>query len=270
VDCGSLVPTLIESELFGYTKGAFTGADRNKTGLLASAEGGTVFLDEIGELPLELQTKLLRALQEKEVRPVGSTQAVPIHARILAATNRDLNEMVESGKFRKDLYFRLNVVSLRIPPLRERKEDIPLLAAHVLEQLARDKGTNHSFSDEALRLMMEYDWPGNVRELENAIERAVALSSGPVLHMADFPTQLQDFQRHAHAREQAVETSRQRAQHEEASVQQVVSIAEMEKQAILNTIQQLKGDKLMAAKLLGIGKTTLYRKLKEYGLGGEE
>jgi DNA-binding NtrC family response regulator len=270
VDCGSLVPTLIESELFGYTKGAFTGADRSKTGLLASAEGGTVFLDEIGELPLELQAKLLRALQEKEVRPVGSTHAVPIHARILAATNRDLNAMVASGKFRKDLYFRLNVVSLRIPALRERRDDIPMLAAHVLEQLARDKGVHHSFSDDALRLMMEYDWPGNVRELEHAIERAVALSSGPVLHMADFPTQLQEFQRHAYAREQAVATEKQGAQRTEVSTQQVTSIAEMEKQAILNTIQQLRGDKLMAAKLLGIGKTTLYRKLKEYGIGGEE
>ena len=270
VDCGSLVPTLIESELFGYTKGASTGAERSKAGLLASAEGGTVFLDEIGELPLELQTKLLRALQEKEVRPVGSTRAVPINARILAATNRDLNAMVESGKFRKDLYFRLNVVNLRIPPLRERKDDIPLLAANVLEKLARDKGVHYSFSDDALRLMLEYEWPGNVRELEHAIERAVALSSGPVLHMADFPTQLQDFQRHAQANEQAFQIQKLGAEHKEGSAQQVVSIAEMEKQAILNTIERLKGDKMMAAKLLGIGKTTLYRKLKEYGIGGDE
>jgi two-component system response regulator HydG len=272
VDCGSLAPKLIESELFGYTKGAFTGVERSKTGLLASAEGGTVFLNEIGELPLELQTKLLRALQEKEVRPVGSMQAVPLHARILAATNRDLNAMVASGKFRKDLFFRLNVVSLRIPPLRERKEDIPLLAAHVVEKLARDKGIRYLFSDDALRLMMEYDWPGNVRELEHAIERAMALSSGPVLHMADFPTQLQDFQRHAEAREQSVITRKldvERVGGSESGERQVVSIAEMEKQAILNTIQQLKGDKLMAAKLLGIGKTTLYRKLKEYEIGGE-
>jgi DNA-binding NtrC family response regulator len=270
VDCGSLVPTMIESELFGYTKGAFTGADRGKTGLLAAAEGGTVFLDEIGELPLELQTKLLRALQEKEVRPVGATHSVPIHARILAATNRDLNVMVESGKFRKDLFFRLNVVSLRIPPLRERKDDIPLLASHVLEPLSRDRGTSFSFSDDALRLMMEYDWPGNVRELEHAIERAVALSSGPVLHMADFPTQLQNFQRHAEAREQAIVSQQESAGRADSGIQQVVSIAEMEKQAILNTIQQLKGDKLMAAKLLGIGKTTLYRKLKEYGISAQE
>ena len=271
VDCGSLAPALIESELFGYAKGAFAGAERSKTGLLASAEEGTVFLDEIGELPLELQTKLLRALQEKEIRPAGSTQPVPIHARILAATNRDLNAMVESGKFRKDLYFRLNVVSLRIPALRERKEDIPLLAAHILEQLAHEKGKHHSFSDDALRLMMEYDWPGNVRELEHAIERAVALSSGPVLHMADFPTQLQEFERHAHPPKQTVAAETvSRPEHLEASTQHVISIAELEKQAILSTIEKLKGDKLMAAKLLGIGKTTLYRKLKEYGIGGDE
>src|SRR5258708_1009875 len=133
IDCGSLVPTLMESELFGYVKGAFTGANRAKEGLLASAQGGTVFLDEIGELPLDLQAKLLRALQEKEVRPVGSTQARPISARVLAATNRDLAAMVEQGRFRKDLYFRLNVVNLRIPPLRDRREDIAVLATHFLK-----------------------------------------------------------------------------------------------------------------------------------------
>jgi len=264
VDCGSLVPTLIESELFGYVKGAFTGANRAKEGLLVAAEGGTVFLDEIGELPLDLQAKLLRALQEKEVRPVGATHSVPISARILAATNRDLHQMVEQGRFRKDLFFRLNVVNVRIPPLRDRKADIPLLAANTLERMRRENGLTYSFADDALRLMTEYDWPGNVRELEHAIERACALSSGPVLHMGDFPTQLQDHQFH-----------RDRAANAAAIVAavtdtpQVLSIAEMEKQAILNTIRQLNGDKLMAAKLLGIGKTTLYRKLKEYGLADE-
>jgi DNA-binding NtrC family response regulator len=262
VDCGSLVPTLIESELFGHVKGAFTGADRPRTGLLAAANGGTVFLDEIGELPLDLQAKLLRALQEKEVRPVGATQTVPIAARVLAATNRDLVAMVAAGRFRKDLYFRLNVVNIRIPPLRERKSDIPLLAAHVLERMRRDNGFAYSFSDDALRLMDEYDWPGNVRELEHAIERACALSSGPLLHMADFPTQLQDH--HHHAERDAV--SQSSAPQPEAAPHGVLSIAALEKQAILNTIRQLKGDKLMAARLLGIGKTTLYRKLKEYGI----
>jgi DNA-binding NtrC family response regulator len=179
VDCGSLVPTLMESELFGYVKGAFTGATRSKDGLLASAQGGTVFLDEIGELPLDLQAKLLRALQEKEIRPVGATHRIAINVRILAATNRDLAAMVEQGRFRKDLYYRLSVVNLRIPPLRERKQDIPLLAAHFLERMARETGTPHTFSDDALRTLVEYDWPGNVRELEHSIDRACTLSSGP-------------------------------------------------------------------------------------------
>jgi DNA-binding NtrC family response regulator len=265
VDCGSLVPTLIESELFGHVKGAFTGADRAKEGLLASAEGGTVFLDEIGELPLDLQTKLLRALQEKEVRPVGSTVAKSISARILAATNRDLTAMVERGSFRKDLYFRLNVVNLRIPALRNRREDIAALAMHFLEQMEKESGVKRSFSDSTLRVMTDYDWPGNVRELENAIERACALSSGPVLHMGDLPTQLQNFrlQQGPVIRSDEEEGSERR---ESANDGEIVSIAEMEKHAILGTIRQLKGDKLMAAKLLGIGKTTLYRKLKEYGI----
>lgn len=260
VDCGSLVPTLIESELFGYVKGAFTGANKSKEGLLVAANRGTVFLDEIGELPLDLQAKLLRALQEREVRPVGATTAVPITARILAATNRDLAQMVEQGRFRKDLFFRLNVVNLRIPPLRDRKQDIPLLAAHALERMRRENGTSYTLADDALRLIMDYDWPGNVRELEHAIERACALSSGPVLHMGDFPTQLQNF--HFQADAEAHEAQKPAV----AEPPRVISIAEMEKQAILSAIKQLGGDKLMAARLLGIGKTTLYRKLKEYGI----
>jgi len=272
VDCGSLVPTLIESELFGYVKGAFTGANRAKEGLLAAAEGGTVFLDEIGELPLDLQAKLLRALQEKEVRPVGATHAVPISARVLAATNRDLIAMVAQGLFRKDLYFRLNVVNLRLPPLRERRQDIEVLAAHFLESRLRESGTSHTFSEDAVRLMMEYDWPGNVRELEHAIARACALSSGPVLHMADLPTQLQDFR--AHRQQADLSAASQAGEHSRGGRAQpgdgIVSIADMEKHAILGTIRHLKGDKLMAARLLGIGKTTLYRKLKEYGVAGEE
>jgi len=227
-----------------------------------AADGGTVFLDEIGELPLDLQTKLLRALQEKEIRPVGATQAVQISARVLAATNRDLTAMVASGRFRKDLYFRLNVVNIRIPPLRERKSDVPLLAAHVLERLRRENGLAYTFADETLRLMTEYDWPGNVRELEHAVERACALSSGPVLHIADFPTQLQDHRNHVEQEATGVATRPQLPVPEHG----VVSIAALEKQAILSTIRQLKGDKLMAARLLGIGKTTLYRKLKEYGI----
>ncbi len=254
VDCGSLVPTLIESELFGHVKGAFTGADRAKEGLLASAEGGTVFLDEIGELPLDLQAKLLRALQEKEVRPVGSTVARPISARVLAATNRDLAAMVEQGRFRKDLYFRLNVVNLRIPPLRSRREDIAPLAMHFLKRLERETGVERSFSDSMLRVMTEYDWPGNVRELENAIERACALSSGPLLHLGDLPTQLQNFRLQQEPAVRAEIDVPERGEGLRSGNGEVVSIAEMEKHAILGTIRQLKGDKLMAAKLLGLGR----------------
>jgi len=260
VDCGSLVPTLIESELFGYVKGAFTGANRSKEGLLATAEGGTVFLDEIGELPLDLQAKLLRALQEKEIRPIGSNQRIPIHVRILAATNRDLSAMVEQGKFRKDLYFRLNVVNVKVPSLRERRSDVSLLAAHFLERRRRETGVLYTLSDDVLRVLSSYDWPGNVRELENTIERACALSSGPVLHLGDMPTQLQEHRMHWQT---AAEAPREEAVSMDSSI---LTIAEMEKQAILNTLRQLNGDKLTAARLLGIGKTTLYRKLKEYGI----
>jgi two-component system response regulator HydG len=278
VDCGSLVPTLIESELFGYVKGAFTGANRSKDGLLASAENGTVFLDEIGELPLDLQAKLLRALQEKEVRPVGATHRIPIHARVLAATNRDLAALVEQGRFRKDLFYRLNVVNLRIPPLRERHSDIPLLAAHFLDRLGRENGVEYTLSDEALRMMVEYSWPGNVRELEHAIQRAATVSSGPLLQLGDLSTQLVDFAlqmrrtihpagRAPNPRGEAGAANRNPGDGFPGAFSvEIVPLAVQEKLAILRTLTTLKGDKLMAAKVLGIGKTTLYRKLKEYGI----
>ena len=194
VDCGSLVPTLIESELFGYVRGAFTGAVRAKEGLLATAEGGTVFLDEVGELPVDLQAKLLRAIQEKEIRPVGGTRAVPINVRILAATNRDLEQAVAQGTFRRDLYFRLNVLTLRIPPLRERKQDIPLLIGNVLDRINSATQAQHALGDDALRLMLAYDWPGNVRELENCVERACTTWSLSTIHVADLPTAIRNFQ----------------------------------------------------------------------------
>jgi DNA-binding NtrC family response regulator len=268
VDCGSLVPTLVESELFGYVKGAFTGANRNKDGLLVAAEDGTVFLDEIGELPLDLQAKLLRALQEREVRPVGASHRVPIRARILAATNRDLTAMVEQGRFRKDLFYRLNVVNLRIPPLRERRPDIPLLAAHFLDRIGKEYGKKFLLGDEALRVLAEYDWPGNVRELENALERACSFASGDTVQLGDLPTQLQDF--HMHQRRLAAPLRQTvDAAATLAAEPGVTSLAEMEKQAILDTIRRLGGDKLQAARLLGIGKTTLYRKLKEYNIGDQ-
>ena len=253
VDCGSLAPSLIESQLFGYVKGAFTGAIRAKDGLMAAAEGGTIFFDEVGELSVDLQAKLLRALQEKEIRPVGGTRPIPANVRILAATNRDLEEGVQHGTFRRDLYFRLNVLTLRMPPLRERKQDIPLLAGHILERFARTTGVQRNISDDALKLMLNYEWPGNVRELENCLEHACALTSGPTIHIADLPIGLQNF----HAQEPVVPVSFKNSG--------ISTLAELEKRAIMHAITTLNGDKLEAAKQLGIGKTTLYRKLKEYG-----
>ncbi len=253
VDCGALVPTLIESELFGYVRGAFTGAIRSKEGLLATAEGGTIFLDEVGELPVDLQAKLLRAIQEKEIRPVGGTRAMPINVRILAATNRDLDAAVSQGTFRRDLYFRLNVLTLRIPPLRDRKQDIPLLLGNFLERINKATEIQHNVADDALRLMLHYDWPGNVRELENCIERACTTCSLPTIHLADLPTQVRDCEALAAPAAAATDPIA------------ITPLEEMEKQAILHAIQLLDGDKLEAARRLGIGKTTLYRKLKEYG-----
>jgi transcriptional regulator with PAS, ATPase and Fis domain len=250
VDCGSLVPTLIESELFGYVKGAFTGAVQSRDGLLAIAEGGTVFLDEVGELPVDLQAKLLRAIQEREIRPVGSTRRIAINVRILAATNRDLEQAVAQGTFRRDLYFRLNVLSLKIPPLRDRRQDIPLLAGYFLERLSRSAGHERSLSDDAMKALLAYDWPGNVRELENCLERACAFTSGPVIHVADLPSAILGAPVHPS------NGSNGKAQ--------IMPMAELGKQTILSTIAQLNGDKLLAARMLGIGKTTLYRKLKEY------
>jgi two-component system response regulator HydG len=249
VDCGSLVPTLIESELFGHVRGAFTGATGPKDGLLTIAEGGTVFLDEIGELPIDLQAKLLRAIQEKEIRPVGSTKQVPINVRILGATNRDLERAVTEGTFRRDLYFRLNVLTLRIPPLRERRQDIPLLVAHFLERIGRDAGIEKTISDDALKLLLAYDWPGNVRELENSMERACALSSATELQVRDMPTHL---------------SSAPLTVTGATPTNGIVPIAALEKQMILHALANVNGDKMLAARMLGIGKTTLYRKLKEY------
>jgi DNA-binding NtrC family response regulator len=360
IDCGSLVPTLIESELFGYVRGAFTGAVRSKEGLLEAAGSGTVFLDEIGEMPVDLQSKFLRALQEKEVRPVGGNRRVKIEARIIAATNRDLEVAVQQGTFRKDLYFRLNVVCLRLPPLRERKSDIPLLVSHLIDKYRPAGKPRMSFSEEAMNRIMAYDWPGNVRELENCIERAVALGSGPVLQSGDLTTNLQygrgaingfaasadggsrsmSLASHSAAGNAgthlpplksipgssdafvpslpagtgpatpatgsmggfprsgwnsaipAMPASRRHlpnlpagaASHtsptaagrpaldslapadSEAGLQsRIIPLAELEKQAIVSAVIEAGGDKLLAARLLGIGKTTLYRKLKEYG-----
>jgi two-component system response regulator HydG len=191
VDCSSLVPTLIESELFGYVKGAFTGAMHSKTGLMQSAGDGTLFLDKIGDLPFDLQAKLLRVLQEREVKPVGSNDRISIATRIIAATNRDLDVAVREGRFRQDLFFRLNVVQIKMPPLRERKSDIPILVSSFLEKFGDSDGKVQTISEDAMARLIGYDWPGNVRELENAVERAVALGSGSMLHVGDLPSNLQ-------------------------------------------------------------------------------
>jgi two-component system response regulator HydG len=251
VDCAGLVPTLIESELFGYVKGAFTGAAQSKQGLLEAAEGGTLFLDEIAELPPDLQAKLLRALQEREIKPVGGTERVALDVRVLAATNRDLDAARREGRFRQDLYYRLNVVTLRVPPLRERKTDLPLLVSYFLERSRDPERPLKGLSEEAMARLTSYDWPGNVRELENVIERAVALGAGPVIHTVDLPTNLQ-----SPALAAAVPLG--------GASEGIVPLRELEKRAILGAIKELGGDKLLAARLLGIGKTTLYRKLKEY------
>ncbi len=247
VDCSALVSTLIESELFGYVKGAFTGALQNRRGLLETADGGTVFLDEIADLPVDLQAKLLRALQEKEVKPVGSTERVGINVRVIAATNRDLEEAIRKGAFRQDLYFRLNVVQIKLPPLRERKSDITLLVNSFLEKFSTGDGAVRTVSEDAMSRLTAYDWPGNVRELENAIERAVALGNGPLLQVSDLPTNLQ----------QGTSTRL-------SSSDELMPLEELERRAIFRALRETAGDKLAAARLLGIGKTTLYRKLKEY------
>jgi DNA-binding NtrC family response regulator len=253
VDCSSLVPTLIESELFGYVKGAFTGAMQSKQGLLEAAQGGTLFLDEIGDMPIDLQAKLLRALQEREVKPVGSTERRHINIRIIAATNRDLESAIRTGGFRQDLYFRLNVVQLKLPPLRERKSDIQLMVVSFLEKFSDPHGPPRTISDDAMRRLIAYDWPGNVRELENAIERAVAMGSGPIVHVGDLPSNL-----HYPSSERVPDKD------------ELLPMEELERRAILRTLRETGGDKLAAARMLGIGKTTLYRKLKQYHAGQVE
>jgi DNA-binding NtrC family response regulator len=247
VDCSALTPTLVESELFGHVRGAFTGAEHSKRGLFEEAHEGTIFLDEIGEIATHLQAKLLRVIQEGEVRPVGSAGRIPVDARVIAATNRDLEAGVRAGTFRQDLFFRLNVIQIRLPALRERRVDIPLLVGYFLRKFSDPLQPVRSASDAALRQLMAYDWPGNVRELEHTIESAVALSSGTVLQVDDLvscpgvgfglPP--------------------------DGNV--LVPMAEVERRAILRALRETEGDKLAAARLLRIGKTTLYRKLKEYG-----
>lgn len=256
VDCSSLVGPLMESELFGYAKGAFTGAHSQKLGLLDAANGGTAFFDEIGELPLDMQTKLLRVLQQKEYRAVGAVAQRSSNFRLIAATNRELTEEVKANRFRQDLYYRLNVIRLRLAPLRERLEDVPALVTYFLERY----GNGHKASTEVLDVLQQYDWPGNIRELEHTVQRMVAMNSGPWLTTADLPSTVvnrSNEQNFLAAGEALLDT---------ASGKGVMPLAELEKWAILKALEYTKGDRTVAAAMLGIGRTTLYRKLKEYGL----
>jgi two-component system, NtrC family, response regulator AtoC len=271
VDCGALVPTLIESELFGYERGAFTGALKPKDGLFQAANGGTLFLDEIGELPLEMQTKLLRALQEKEVRRVGSNIRTQVDVRIVAATNRDLEQAYREGTFRKDLYFRLNVVAVHLPALRERRSDIPSLVHFFLDKYVPDGSLQ--VSNAAMKALLQYDWPGNVRELQNCIERAVALGNRELIDVYDLPPALRN------AAGSAVTTSASIAQEPARDSDRVQNAAKvpipipgvtpndleaLERITIQRVFDQVRGDKTMAGKMLGISRATLYRKIKRY------
>ncbi len=274
VDCSSMVGPLMESELFGHVKGSFTGAVATKAGLLELAHTGTAFLDEIGELPLDLQAKLLRVLQEKEFRAVGSNQTRHSDFRVIAATNRDLAKEVEKGAFRRDLYYRLNVVNLRLAPLREREDDIPPLVTHFL----RRYGNGHSLTAEANTALLEYAWPGNVRELENAVQHMVALNSGPLLQLQDLPSSILNHRLRSklEARAAAVASSGDDSRFETApraesvpaapSSTPILPLIEVERRAILEALEFTRGDRAVAANLLGIGRTTLYRKLKEYSI----
>ncbi len=254
VDCGALPENLIERELFGHVRGAFTDARQDQPGLLAGAGDGTLFFDEIGELPIALQAKLLRALQEKEFRPLGSTYVVPLGARVIAATNRDLKEAIAQGGFRADLYYRLNVVSITLPPLRERTVDIPMLAQHFLNRLTESGQVAGGISRQALTALSQYRWPGNVRELENAIQSAALLAGSSTIAVADLPIELRTSQEKLEAAAPAPAKSK------------LSYLQEIERRAILDVLSAAHGNRIEAARRLGISKSTIYAKIKEYGI----
>jgi DNA-binding NtrC family response regulator len=248
INCAALPESLLESELFGYVKGAFTGAHSGKTGLFKAADGGSLFLDEISEMPPSLQVKLLRALQEREYIPLGSTKAVTFDARLIAATNRTLEEEIEAQRFREDLYYRLSVFSLTVPPLRERREDIPLLVRYFVEKHCRSLNLPpKAVSEEAMQAMINYEWRGNVRELQNAIERSVALSDDQI-ELSHLPPKV-----------------REATQITNDLTGQTLTLDELERRYIVETLNRVRDDKNQAALLLGIDLSTLYRKLKRYG-----
>jgi two-component system, NtrC family, response regulator HydG len=246
VNCGAFSESLLESELFGYVKGAFTDAVSDRLGLFESANGGTLFLDEVGDLPYPMQVKLLRALQEREIRRIGDSKARPIDVRILSATNKDLAKEVEKRRFRQDLYYRLRVIELKVPPVRDRTEDILALANYFAENIAKHIGREPvTFSPGAIRRMMSYNWPGNVRELRNSVEYALALSASNRIEQEDLPEELQAK---AYPRRNS----------------DSLALADLEREHILKVLQSTHGNKMQAAKTLGIGTATLYRKLKQY------
>lgn len=250
INCGALPESLLESELFGHVRGSFTGAHRDKTGLFAAAAGGTFFLDEVGEMSPATQVKLLRVLQQREVIPVGSTEAIPIDTRLIAATNRDLEDEIRRGNFRSDLYYRLNVISLHLPPLRERKDDIPLLADLFLRNVADTHGEQpKTLSPEAVAAFQAYDWPGNVRELENALERAALLTTGGSISVGALP-------------ERIVERRAEPLVGERPSINPTLEM--IERAYVEWVLQQEGGNKTRAAEVLGIDPSTLHRKLARY------
>ncbi len=250
VNCAAIPDMLLESELFGHVRGAFTDAKMDKRGLFEEAQKGTLFLDEISELPLMLQAKLLRAIQEKEIRRVGATKPIPVDVRIMAATNLILAEEVKAKRFREDLYYRLNVIELRLPPLRERREDIPLLVEAFLKKCAEARGKHvKGVGESALAMLVDYQWPGNVRELENVIERAVTLSRGEKIVLEDLPPAIQGARGERRVLDEAAERT--------------LPLHEVEKEYIIKILDKTGGNKYQAAQILGIDRKTLYRKLGE-------
>lgn len=255
VNCAALAETLLESELFGHEKGAFTGADKRREGRFKQADRGTLFLDEIGEMPIGVQAKLLRALQQGEIQRVGSDKSEHVDVRVIAATNRDLRKEVEERRFREDLYFRLNVISLEVPPLRLRKEDIPLLAAHFLSHYAERNHKNvKGFSAQCMDMLLHYDWPGNVRELQNAVERAVILCTGEYVTGPELPVNIAKLA--AEAMPKSTEVSSSLAG---------LPLEEVERRAIEETLRETGDNKSAAARKLGITRATLHKKLRKYG-----
>ncbi|MBN1885793.1 MAG: sigma-54-dependent Fis family transcriptional regulator [Candidatus Krumholzibacteriota bacterium] len=254
INCGALPENLLESELFGHVKGSFTGAIKDKEGLFKVASGGTFFLDEVGETSSAIQVKLLRVLQEREIIPVGGTAPIKVNVRLIAATNADLEAAVNDGSFRTDLYYRLNVIPVALPPLRDRRDDIPLLVSHFLRFASEKTGRERTISDEAMELLCSYDWPGNVRELENIVERAVILQDGDGIGVEDLPEKIRNFSR-----------QRRRLVMDRAQM----TLEELEKEYLISVLEETNWQKKRASSILGINASTLYRKIQRYGLERE-